>query len=68
MREHTDDWLPLHRMRNERGIANTVSTDGEEEEEKKKEREGKERFRETCAATSYALYIFVRITYDTERW
>lgn len=55
-------------MRNERGIANTVSTDGEEEEEKKKEREGKERFRETCAATSYALYIFVRITYDTERW
>lgn len=31
-------------------------------EEKKR---GKERFRETCAPTSHALYIFVRITHDT---
>lgn len=33
-----------------------------EGEEKKR---GKERFRETCAPTSHALYIFVRITHDT---
>lgn len=53
-------------MRNERGIANTVSTDGEEEEEKKRKEKGKKGF-EKRARQPLTRFIYLYVLHTIPR-